>query len=383
MNRKQFLVLLATLAVLLAAGAGVLWTERTEWKPADSRVGQKLFPDLKISEVAQLAIREPARTITLAKGDSGWTVKERGDFPADEERIGQFLIKLVELKIVQDEPLPEPQRARLQLAEAKGSDTRDAGSLLELKDKSGKILARALLGKKVLKKAEVASVGPPGEGMASGRYVLAGEDRGKVAVVPDPVDQAEAKSENWIVRDLIRVERLKAVTATGADGKVRFSLTRADENAAWKLAGSGENPDAGKVQDVVSSLTYMALADVVADSKEAKLEKPVTVKAETFDNLSYTLRVGEKASEDRYFLAVSVSGEPSRERTPAKAESAEDREKHDKEFAERTKKLGERLEREKRLDRWTYLVSKSSVDPLLRERTQLLPEKKKDEKKKS
>jgi hypothetical protein len=61
---------------------------------------------------------------------------------------------------------------------------------------------------------------------------------------------------------------------------------------------------------------------------------------------------------------------------PVKGEKAEDKDKKDKEFEERRAKLVERLAREKTLDKWTYLVSKNVVDPLLRERSALLPEKK-------
>jgi len=64
-------------------------------------------------------------------------------------------------------------------------------------------------------------------------------------------------------------------------------------------------------------------------------------------------------------------------RAPAKGEKAEDKAKKDKEFEEYRKKLAEKLDREKKLDKWTYLVGKNVVEPLLRDRSQLMPEKKK------
>jgi hypothetical protein len=41
----------------------------------------------------------------------------------------------------------------------------------------------------------------------------------------------------------------------------------------------------------------------------------------------------------------------------------------------------EKLDREKKLERWTYLVAKNGLDPLLRDRAGLMPEKKKPAKK--
>ena len=383
MNRNQFLVVLVALVVLLAGGAGVMWSERTSWKVEDTRIGQKLFPALTISDVAQIRIQEPSKTLTLAKGSHGWTVIERGDFAADQERIGQLLIKVAGLKIVQHEPLPDSQRARLQLVEPRGKDDANAGTLLELKDSTGKSLARVLLGKKVLKSTEVASAAGAAAGLASGRYVAAAGDPANVSAVSEPLAEAEAKADGWLVRDLVRVDRLKSITATGPDGRQRFALARDNDSAPWKLAGGGDKPDSGKLQDVASSLTYMSLQDVAADAKNAGLDHQVTVRAQTFDGLTYTIRVGDKAGDDRYHVGISVSGELLKQRVPDKGESATDREKKDKEFAERLNKLEEKLAREKQLDRWTYLVSKSSVEALLRDRAQLMPDKKKEEKKKT
>jgi hypothetical protein len=78
---------------------------------------------------------------------------------------------------------------------------------------------------------------------------------------------------------------------------------------------------------------------------------------------------------------VTAAGEPRKTRTPAKGEKAEDKAKNDKGFDERRKKLLEQLEREKKLERWVYLVAKNGLEPLLRDRPGLMPEKKKAAKK--
>jgi hypothetical protein len=63
-------------------------------------------------------------------------------------------------------------------------------------------------------------------------------------------------------------------------------------------------------------------------------------------------------------------------RKPAKNEKPEDKAKNDKAFEDARKKLVEKVGREKKLEPWTYLVAKTSLDPLLRDRKQLMPEKK-------
>ena len=75
-----------------------------------------------------------------------------------------------------------------------------------------------------------------------------------------------------------------------------------------------------------------------------------------------------------------MTGNFPKERTPGKEEKAEDKEKLDKEFAESRKKLEEKLKSVKAFEKWTYVVSKWTVDPFLKERKDLLVEKKEEPK---
>jgi Domain of unknown function (DUF4340) len=376
MSRKQFIVVLAVLLVLGAAGAAVILSDRAAWTDAESRAGQRLVPELRISEIAGIALADAANELHLVKGKDGWVVRERADFPADTDRIGELLVKLAELKIVQRESLPESQRARLQLVEPGDKDTKDAGTRLELKDGKGTVLARVLLGKKVLKSAPE-SVLARGEPEATGRYVTFNGEAAKLLVVSDPLTQAETQAARWIQKELIRVDRSRSISATGGDGKPRWTVARNSESVDWRFADSAARPDLQKATDLASALYWINALDVVADPEKVDtgLGHPVVVKASTFDGLTYTLRIGNKI-EDDYYLRVSVTGEPPRARIPAKGEKAEDKAKKDKEFDEGRKKLLERLGREKRLEGWTYRVAGSALAPLLRERTQLMPEEK-------
>jgi hypothetical protein len=124
------------------------------------------------------------------------------------------------------------------------------------------------------------------------------------------------------------------------------------------------------------------LVDVVADpaKTDTGLDHPVRIQSQTFDGLKYIVDIGKQADAN-YYLRFAVSGEPSKTRAPVKNEKAEDKAKNDKEFEQRRKKILEKMQGEKKLEAWTYLVSKTSLDPLMRDRQQLMPEKKKPAKK--
>ncbi|HMH18924.1 MAG TPA: DUF4340 domain-containing protein, partial [Burkholderiales bacterium] len=358
-------------------GAAVVFSDRSSWTNADSRAGQKVLAGLKISDVAEIAIKDSSGELHLVRGATGWTLRERADFAADTDRIAALLVKLAELKIVQSEALPESQRARLELVEPK-APAQGAGTVLELKDAKGSSLGRLLLGKKIVDSAAVASRAR-GETEATGRYLTAG-DAGTMLAVGEPLTEAVSRPDQWLVKDLVRAEGVKSV-ASSKDGKPRWRVTRETESTDWKFADSKQRPDLQKATDLASSLGWVNLVDVVSDPKaDTGLDHAVVIKAETFDGLNYMLRIGNKAG-DNYYVQVLAAGEPDKTRKPAKGERAEDKAKNDKAFDERRKKLVEQLEREKKFERWVYLVAKPGVDPLLRDRAGLMPEKKKAVKK--
>ena len=378
MNRRQFLIALAVLAILAAAGAAVVLSDRSAWTVADSRAGQKAIAGLRLAEVAEIAILDSAGELHLARGETSWSVRERAGFAAETDRIAALLVKLAELKIVQSETLPESQRARLELLEPNGK-VAGAGTLIELKDAKGGSLGRLLLGKKIVKGSPVASLSR-GETEATGRYLTVGGEAGTLLAVGEPLAEVESKADQWLVKDLIRADGVKSVSSS-KDGKARWMVTRDTESTDWRFAGSKERPDLQKATDLASSLGWVNLVDVVADPKaDTGLDHAIVIRADTFDGLSYTLRAGNRVG-DNYYVKVAVAGEPRKTRTPAKGEKAEDKAKNDKEFEERRKKLMEKMEREQKLEGWTYLVAKNGVDPLLRDRPGLMPEKKKGAKK--
>src|SRR5262245_24021528 len=374
MSRQQFLVVLAVLAVLAAAAAGVMLSDRSSWTSGDSLAGQKALPGLKISDVAEIAIRDSSGELHLQRAQSGWTVRERAGFAADTDRIAAMLVKLAEVKVVQSEPLVDSLRTRLELLEPKDKEA-GAGTAVELKDAKGAVLGKLLLGKKIMKGSAMASIGRP-EADATGRYLVAGDSK-TVLAVGDPLLEAEARAQDWLVKDLLRVEGVKTVTSSKG-----WTVSRNTEGMAWKLAGSAQAPDLQKATDLSSSLGWVNLVDVVPDPAKADtgLDHPVTILAQAFDGPKYTLQIGKPVGNN-YYLRVAVAGEPATARKPEKGDKPGDKEKKDKAFEEQRKKLVEKVDQEKKLAAWTYLVSKTTVDPLLRDRAQLLPEKKKPAKK--
>ena len=381
MNSKQLIFLLAALVVL--GGAGLVLRNRNQesWSTSGSKLGEKVLPNFQVNDVASIVIKGPTQ-LDLVKKNDRWGVQERNDYPANFSQISDLLIKMGDLKIAQAEPIGSSQLARMHLA-APGSA--DSATEIEFKDAQGKALQSLLLGKKHTRKSERPSPFPYGDSaMADGRYVMLQSDPREVLTVSDPLNSVDPKPAEWLNKDFFKVEKPKAISFVSTNAADSWNLTRDSETGSWVLSGAkpGEKFDTNKASSLSSTLSSPSFIDVAADAAPAKtgLDKPLVVTIATFDHFTYTLKIGAKNPENNYNLNVAVTADFPTERTPGKDEKPDDKKKLGKEFQDKLKPLQEKLQQEKSLDRWTYLVNSWLIDPLIRTRAQLMVDKN-DEKK--
>jgi hypothetical protein len=303
-------------------------------------------------------------------------VKERADYAADFDKVSALLTNLWELRPVQDVKIGPSQLGRLQLIEP--SPDANSGLLLDLKGAGDKRIAALLLGKKQLRNSNQA-VGPRA-GMTAGRYVMAQDGSNRVFLISEGLDEVQTKPKPWLSRDFVKIENPKSITVVGPTAGMNWTLVRDNASAHWKLvdAKPGEELDTAKVSSLPSLFAHGTFADVLASDAspaETGLDKPATVRLETFDNFVYELRIGKLAGEN-YPVLISVKAELPKERTPAADEKAEDKTKLDQDFQARQKQLTEKLAKEQKFESRPYLIAKFTIDQLLKERSALMAEKK-------
>ena len=367
MNRKTFLILIALLVVLGGAGLALFWQDLSAWRKADVKIGSRIFDQLPVNDVAQIRLKDGKGEATLALKDGRWVVRERGDYSANVQEIGDLLLKLPDLKVVQTENVGEALLPRLNLLDPAKADKADnAATLLELSDKSGKVIGSALLGRKVIK-IEPSPL-PIKQEIPVGRYVLT-QGSPTVLVLSDALKNADAKPAQWLARDFFKAERIKSLTASGEGAQ--WKIIRNEEYGQWKFADGAGQLDASAATAAVNALSSLAFSDLALELRAENFDKPRTLVAETFDNLTYAIKLARKPDGADYYLSATVSGEPPRERKPEAGEKAADKERLDKEFAESRKKLDERLKFERGLGAWTYVVAGKALEPLLKDRARL------------
>jgi len=354
MNARIAAVLVALLAVM-GGGALLYYQQGQTQRPAKAAaLGRTLLEGLKAAEVHAIHLREPGDELTVELKDERWVLAERAGYPADLNRVREFVLAAIGLRIGQTEPITEADRARLAL------DSK--GTLVEFRDSQGKVLASFVAGKKYFKREPR----NPERAIGDGRYVLLPRDPGNVIVVSAPLAQATAKTAEWISHAGLAVDRLNTLEYRTAGGE-GWKIERPTEDAPWKLLGlrPHEKLEIIKANSAAYALSTLEVADVAPKSarpEDLGLDRPDLVTATTFEGLSYTIKVG-RAPGEQYAITVSVAGEPKVE-----GKNAE----------ERSRKLAERLAREHSLEPYALLVAKNRLEDVLKKRADLLvrPEEK-------
>jgi hypothetical protein len=370
MNRKQILILL--ILVALVSGLGLYFQKRnqSEWTesavPADTKVLS--FP---INDVARIEIRSSNGVLHLVKKNDLWVVEER-DYSADFERVSRLVRQLWELKAVQQVKVGPSQFARLELVEPGKGD--HAGSVIEFKDKDGKTLAKLIAGKQNFHKAEgaLARFG----NMPAGRYVLSPESD-RVALV-DAFIETDTQPRSWLKRDFVKIDNPSTIAIAGQTPARHWTLTHTDKQADWKLADAPnqelDQASVGSLANMLPSLNFIDVLPLQTKPEEQGLDKPDQITVQDFDRFTFAFKIGHPTSE-AYPVEVSVNADLVKERTTKPGEKPEDKAKLDKEFQEHLKQLEEKSASEKQFEKRIYLVPKSTLDALLKDRSELFAKK--------
>jgi hypothetical protein len=331
--------LLVALLLVLGGGAVLYYRQGVSQRPAASgTLGQPLLKNLKAADIAAIAIRAPKDALTLERKGDQWTIAERAGFPADLERVREFVLKAISLRIGQVEPIGAADRARLNLD--------DSGTRIEFKSADGKALAQLVAGRKYFKSEPDNPDKAPGDG----RFVLLPGAESSVYVVSDPLEQASPKAADWIAKKGLEAEKVKSLELKFPGGE-GWKIEREKDDAAWKLAGlrSGEKLEITKANAAAYALSIMDLADVAPKDLKPEatgLDKPILAQAATAEGLLYTLKIG-KPEGNNYYMTVAISGD-------SKAEH---------------------VQREKMLSEHVLLVPKSRLEDMLKKRSELLERK--------
>jgi hypothetical protein len=276
---------------------------------------------------------------------------------------------LWELKAGQEMQVGPSQLGRLKLiTPGQGTET---GIELDLKGEKDKEIASLIIGKSVDRTSAV-----PGSG-AGGRFIYNPAVKDRVYLVSesffslDPVNVG-----SWLDKTFIAPGELQEIDQAAWSNNPGWKVIRKDPKADWQLEDSkpGVTLDKSFIQSLSSfAPTFVDVRPPTVSPDETGLKDPFKVRVKTFDGFTYDFLLGKEGPDKARYLVLSVNADLPRARTPDPNESADDKKKKDEEFDKRNLSLKERLEKEKRFEKWVYLVPDYNLEQLLKRRDEIVP----------
>lgn len=296
MARKGFLALVAATILVIAAAVALTFSGRPPAAVAEA--GQPVLPGLaqRIGDVASVAVKRGTAGYTLQRGQAGWTVPEKSNYPADPGKVRQALLGLADLKYVEAKTRKPDSYPRLEVEDSGKEGSKSA--LVEVKDSGGAKLAEIIVGKRKPDRLGAGTDGiyvrRPGDAqswLAQGSLDLSGE------------------AKDWLDRKVVGIPaaRIKSVTIVQGDGaklvlrrekaEDKFAVADAEADSKWKESSLG---------DPASGLDALELNDVRARSELPVPEGTPTTELVAFDGLTLKTAVFEK--DGTWWLRLDAAG---------------------------------------------------------------------------
>jgi hypothetical protein len=296
--KPQPFAALAVVTVLAMVMAVASYTAQNRWSQA--RVsGASLFPGLAAAAagIARIEISQGGKSLTLARDKEGWSLADRGGYPARVDAVRALLVKLAQAELVEGKTRNKERYALLELEDPAAKDAKS--HLLRLLDDKGGVIAEIIVGKKRYD-AFGATKG--------GTYVR--KPGGEQTWLSNAELEVSTAVRDWVQPGLLSLDAAKiAKVAIEIPGEEPLTIER-DPKDTKKHALVGM-PDGKKVKegagdDIVRAAASIDLEDVRKASATMAGGDVDVVKIEGDGALGVTLRLRKEG--DTYWLALEASG---------------------------------------------------------------------------
>jgi len=276
LNRNLAIVAL----VLLIAS---VWTYRSGISRADRfQRGQRLLANLNPDDVTEIAITRGDQSVTLKRGDDGFTVADAHDYPATNQAVNRVLRTLMELQLEKKVGTGDDLYRELGLS----ADSGDAVEVA-LEGTDGDDMVRLRIGKAL-------------EG-GDGSYLRRLDGDGGPAYLSTRRVTVSTDADSYLDKEIVRVAQDQIERIQGPD----FAIVRGDDGLELDAVPHGRKEKAAEMNRVKNALNGLRFDRVLlADDGELRgLSFHPAFDVRLTDGSGYRLALAERDGE--HFLQVS------------------------------------------------------------------------------
>jgi hypothetical protein len=375
MNKRQVIILWVIAIILGLTVAVVKFSQKDTHKETSHRApGKTLFESFPAANVASIEIQGAADSVILNHTNNQWVVANRDNYPANTIAAHELLRTLEEVKVTRCIEAGPSFAPRFGMDES-AKTAEDRGLTATFKDAAGKEIAKVSLGKNI---ESAGAQDPMGGPTSVGRYVRNHADDSAFYAVSEIFPSVSEEAWRWLNDTFINPEKIQSITLSQKDSdQAAWSVSRESEEAVFKLDGAvGDEVLNATIEGPFKSLfSYVRFDDVVPAAKVAEraAEGKQTATLKTFEGFTYTIKITPvKNNAEQKLMTVDVAAELPKERKKEADEKPEDAKAKDEAFTKRLSTLTTALETTKSFAGRTYVVSQTTVAPLLKERAELI-----------
>jgi Domain of unknown function (DUF4340) len=327
MNAKTLYALIGAALIALIVAMVINSSHKPVSESAEKT--KQLLPDFRahVNEINTITLTgaEAKVLTTLKRGDAGWMVVEKSNYPADLSKVREFLLKLA------DATLLEQKTSNPKLYADLGVD--------DVKDKDAKGVFVVLEGSKEPVRLIIGNFNGAGGG---GTFVRRDGDatswlaKGNLSV--------EKTTANWEQRELadVQASNIKQVTLTGPDGKTLRAYKDLITDANFKIADvpKGREPSSDFAANTLgSALAGLRADDVVAAKDQMPGDKVYKANYAAFDGLVIDATAWEK--DGKSYIQLVAKTDPALADTQIKYEQAKAKAEYGQQVVDADKAKGD------------------------------------------
>ena len=285
MNRTNQ-ILAAVLAVQIVLVAVAFWP-----RPASVAGGENLLAGLEAEQITRLTISdETGNQVKLAKEMGSWVLPEADNYPCVENKVPEFLNKIVALKTNRLVTQTPASHKRLKVA----GDAFERRVELELADGT---THRLYLG----------------TSPSYGAIHVRAEGQDEVYLASLSASDAGVNASNWVDTLYFSVaqDQVVALTVENANGRFEFEK---DDAGTWTMKdlAADETLNENNVKSLVSRVSSLQMLRPLGKTEKDEYgfqEPSAVVTVQTRDEAgtveTHTIRLGAKDDEDNSYVMVS------------------------------------------------------------------------------
>lgn len=302
MTPKSFTTL-AIAAIASLAIAAVVHTRADSWSTGTPE-GAKLIPNLQreMAKIATISMKQANQSLVLERKGDQWTLKDRGGYPAQGDRVRTLLLRLSDAVIVDGKTRNPERYGLLELDDVGAKDSKSRQ--LVITDDKARAITDLIIGKR--------SVEQFGAGKG-GTYVRRPGER-ETWLVSTEIDVNPAPNQ-WVDTTIFEAEIAKVkrveVNLGGEKVIVEREAGKPANKDAYKLVGMPEGKKLKTdytLEDLVNAFARVELEDVRKQQPAPAGAKPPYTATFEMENGS-KIGLSVVSEGDQRWATVEATGE--------------------------------------------------------------------------